>query len=98
MKTIFAPGAAGEELLERRQFQVGWGEVKVAGDLPDDLGNLCGAPAILRLERRVKNRALDRFLRGRQPDAAVPLRVHVNQKRLLSKPGQARRKIDAGRR
>src|SRR6266550_5578294 len=38
-QTIFAAGASGEDLLEGGELNVGRRKIKVAGDLPDDLGD-----------------------------------------------------------
>ncbi len=41
-KAVFASDAAGEELLERRQLDVGGSEIEIGGDLPDDVGEARG--------------------------------------------------------
>ena len=96
-ESILATGPAGENLFECRQANVARREIEIGRDLPDDVGNLRG-PAVAVLDQGVEDRPLDLVLGHGQTDAAMALRVHVDEKGLLAETGEARGQVDAGRR
>ena len=93
-QAIFPAGSTGEDLFEGGEFQIRRSEVKVGGDLPDQVGESNGL-AVLRFDQRIVDRALDLLLRHRESYAAVTLRVHVDEESFLSEPRHTGREIDA---
>ena len=91
-----APGTSGEHLLKTCELDVGRRKIEISGDLPDDLAEASGL-AIGGIDQRVENRALDLILRHGQSNAAMPLRIKIDQQRLVPQPRHAGSQVDARR-